>query len=677
MDMSTFVPATAPSAFYPPQFGYQYGMPPYMYPAPSQAQFPIIKNYSINVGGANGDHTKLSMIYEDVLPTKNIGKTITTIDERLSIHNFIRSVMFSKSDGQDINLNGEDSNSILSHLKFMDLNPYNTYKFSNNPYKGLPNGMLLYRSCYPIRHDAVEGSVTCAKNSIGMNIRIYKLLTEEYMAGKILNNNGPVANTVKNRMDYNVWREVAYYEYVREYIIKKKECPNFATMHGFYISEKSMIDFDKVNTIRGQELTDVPKYIKDTTTQSNIPRGSNVQQQKDIKLGVPRRVPEMRQTGGGENPIEIVRNRPAPPTTTVKSFLFNIPCPDDNKNENKPQIQGYASNGVSYTINPESYTGKALVILSESPFYNIFAWASKTYQVEGNIKRMINTGVHSESVWHSILFQLIASLYCMQIHGIVFNNFSIEDNVYIKDLSVHGNVTTYWKYKIDGIDYYIPNYGYLLMIDSSYKDLPLSQTSILPNKASSEKFKVVGKPFNDQMNETDIKKATFNNFKKVMNSNVYNQTFINEGGCEPPTEIKRLLDNITDNISRDTENNIGSYIYKFMGRFINNRVGTYLKELEVPNIRRDDIKDYKKGQILVWEEASNTYRFVMYIKEKSSGVSLILTRDNSSKEIIENEVSLSSLYCYSKVEPIAQNFKPNESNMNEDDLLETYIIMSS
>ena len=59
----------------------------------------------------------------------------------------------------------------------------------------------------------------------------------------------------------------------------------------------------------------------------------------------------------------------------------------------------------------------------------------------------------------------------MQINKIFISNFDLERNVFVKDLSFRGTVTEYWKYKINGVDYYIPNLGYLVMIDSNFGDV--------------------------------------------------------------------------------------------------------------------------------------------------------------------------------------------------------------
>ena len=51
----------------------------------------------------------------------------------------------------------------------------------------------------------------------------------------------------------------------------------------------------------------------------------------------------------------------------------------------------------------------------------------------------------------------------------------------------------------------------------------------------------------------------------------------------------------------------------------------------------------------------------------------ILTR-NDSNIIIEKTINKSAILAYSKVETVQQNFKAGESNLNEEELLETYVL---
>ena len=708
IDPSTFLPATVPNVYYPPQMT----MPPYMW---SWGQQPnpinIIKNYRIDTTGPTANHSKVSHIFEDVLPTKNISATATTISERVTMINYVRAMLFSKGDGSQVSLDGTCPDSLISRVKIMDLNPYNTYKFSSNPYKGLPEDFLIYRSCYPITHEPITNTVSCARGSMGANIRIYKLTNESYQINSQQNN---------NPMSYETWRDIAYYEYIREQVIKKNESPNFVALYGYYLNENSNIDFDKVSLIKGEEKQYEQKYIyerqnpiNNNNVISNInymglqPRIDNPKNPSVIISKINRtdnpnihiqnlyggKKNYQNQKGGCDasgNNLSTSGNMDLSninikntsqcmlQTVGLQAPLLQQTLP--NLNQTLPNLNQTCHLGscidksqpTVFYSNPKAYSGTVLVAITESPLYNLYGWASKTYQAEGNIRKMINTGYHLDNVWKSVLFQMMVGLYALQIHGIVFDNYNVENNIYVKDLNPHGNVTNFWKYKIDGIDYYIPNYSFLVLFDSSYQDIPKSSTSII--SVTKQQHKISGKPFGDSITNDDIKMKTFDQFKKTFSTNIFNQSFVDIGGCKPSPDILRYLENIMDYTSRDKNYEIGEYFMKFMRQFMNNRIGTYLREIEISNIRKNDAKDFMKGNIIIYEEAANTFKFVLYYKEASPGVIRILSKDVKSNDIIEMDVAISLLYNYSKVEPITQNFKINEFNLNEDDLLETYIM---
>ena len=188
----------------------------------------------------------LMMIYEDILPEKTLKATFKTLGERLTQIQFVRNILFYEGDGAETSLDGTTANSLLSHMKFLDLNPYFSSKYSDNPYKGLPDGFLLYRTCYPIKRTEPFGHPVCARDSMSLNVRIYKLNAGGYLLNK--------QNNIKFH-EYNQWREIAYYEYIREHIIKKKLCPNFVTLYGYYLCKNSKIDFDKIQNVHIKPTT--------------------------------------------------------------------------------------------------------------------------------------------------------------------------------------------------------------------------------------------------------------------------------------------------------------------------------------------------------------------------------------------------------------------------------------
>jgi len=568
---------------------------------------PVIKTYSINAGGPFADHAKLSAIYEDILPSKQFVNTYHTIGERINIHNFVRSVFIKHHDGEDIDLDGRGKNSLLSYLKFLELNPYKTNQFKDNPYIGLPDNMLIYRSCYPIRYDEKTNCIQCAPNSLGMNIRIYNLTVGEYNIKKL--EQGDFS-------DYDVWREVTYYEYIREYVVKKGVCPNFIVMYCYYICEQCNIDFDKLALIKG-------KNNKITINQM-------------------------------KNAVNAVQTKKFIP---VNQYTLPTSC-----------------NGTK-SVDLNRFSGSGLVLLTEAPTYNIYGWSSRTYKLDGNIRKMVNTGYHKSEIWISIIFQLMVALYVLQIHGIVFNDFTVEDNVYIKDISQHENITPHWKYKVTNFDFYVPNNGYLLLVDSNYKDIEKQQLTMV-NKQSAKPYKIYSNIFKDNVYDTNsINTKCFEAFVKAISPNSFTKAFSNFGGTPPPEDIKILIGKIYDDVTSPSHSqDISYYIIKWMGRLLNNRVGTYLTELESKNVRKDDPQPFSKGDIVVQEVQNETYKFVIFVAQNDRVATIITKEDPKNVDTVQKDVSRDSLFNYSKHEKIMQNYKPNEANLNEDDLLETYIV---
>ena len=110
----------------------------------------------------------------------------------------------------------------------------------------------------------------------------------------------------------------------------------------------------------------------------------------------------------------------------------------------------------------EDYSKKAIIALTEAPNSNLFGWASKIYETDGIRKVMVSTGFFDDKVWMSILFQIMAGLYALQIKGIYIKNFTLEDNVYIKDF--YGTLLDIFTVSgvLDNQNYSISENSYLL-----------------------------------------------------------------------------------------------------------------------------------------------------------------------------------------------------------------------
>jgi hypothetical protein len=675
-----------------PQLNYQYpGYHPTYNNIPQM--IPIVNNYKINAMGPLDNHTKMSYIYEDILPPRGGSMTqINSLDERIHMYEFIRSVLIKEK--KDMLVLSQSQNSLLNYIKFMDLNPYNTNIHSTNPYLGLPNDMLLYRSCYPIRYNSNTSSIMCAKDSTAVNIRIYKVTDVELNV--FYNKNKQALQQLEialphvvgasvadlNVNNYDIWREVGYYEFVREQIIKKRVSPNFVILYMYNIALTPFIDYIQLAKLRG--------------------------------------------------------------------------C----------------------SSKPDSNKPKSLVMITESPTHNLYGWASNSYKKDFNINKMVHAGFYSDKIWYSVLFQIMAALCTMQKYGFIFNQFSIEDHVYIKDLPIDASNIKYWKYKINGVDYYIPNYGYLVVIDSKYKDLESNHLHSLNTHSGT--YRIYADTFGDDKNK--IEQECFDVFKRIFTKNSFSEAFKQNGGVTPPDTITSFLDSITTIINAPSSktatssakiaadaavklaqtavteaaaaataattaaaeaaaaaaaaaatgataaaeaeaaatakeaekaaimksnaaskvaadkvadlanaeakeaadaqvNNIGYFMERTMCRFMHNRIGTLLKTIETKFIRKEDMSDMSKGEIVVYEYSPENFKFVMYsnIDRSSEGTHLVFSKyDPSDAELNPTKMIISvpgsKLYKYSAMEPITQNYKSGEVNFNEDNLLEVYVL---
>lgn len=560
----------------------------------------VFKDYHINIGGPNADHIRASMVYEDALPPANVFSSYKTLKERNSLCQYIRGTFINIEEGEDANFKG-DANSINSRLKLIELNPYNTNYFSSNPYKGLPKNMLIYRSCYPISYDKKEATTQCQKSSVGINMRVYRLTKEEYQVFKPVFEEPVKPNEVKailtdidtkkktsieiiedisrratwvkrithmsdrTKNDYDVWREVEYYQFIRNNINKNLICPNFVESYCFFMNDDSQLNFRK-NTM-------------------------------------------------------------------------NL-------------------NGDVYE--PELDSKKSIILLTESPNMNIFSWASDSYIKEYNIQKQIYSGYKAENVWETIIFQMLVVFYVMDNLNFTFNEMKLQNNFYIKDINVYGDSAQFWKYKINDVDYYVPNFGHLLMFDSDYHDLE-----------SPKEKKIIGK-FLNTIEESEIKKIIKQNALRCINSNNFSQEFKNSGGIRPSDNIIKLLDNINSDL-RSTENfSYEKIIQRNFLKFLHNRIGTPLRQSEEPYVRKTDITPFRKGQLVVWEKSYDTYEIVLYLNNVNEYEYECASKEGNS--FVVKNVSKDLIYKYSEYETIKQDSKPGEPFFGLDYVIETYIL---
>jgi hypothetical protein len=584
---------------------------PYMF---QPNKIPVINNYNIQLPGVMGDHAGLYKVFEDVLAGDEYSNTYNTLDERLRILDNLRSNLVRHNDGELIGLSGggKQLRNLLSYIRMMELNPYHVEDDigRNNPYRDLPSNMLLFRSCYPLQIDSRTNAITCSKNSIGMNVRVYEMRVADFFTSEL----------GINKLDLDLWREIYHYEYLREEILKKKVSQNFVMLYSYYLSDAEKINFNKLRELRKLDMA---------------------------------------------------------PTKTVTDI-------DDLKKEFDTLVKTAVADPRS-GINITLPTDKVLVALTEGPNMPLVKWAMKQYQSNGPINKMIFTGFHSDNEWNSIIFQMVAALYTMEVHKFSLSTFKLRDNLFIKDLKTAGNIVGYWKYIIEDIPYYVPNYGHLLMIDSSYKDVPgITYTTIMPTTTTSS---LVYKVYSENLSNIPYDpNYTFDNFIEAVNPSNWGAAFINKGGVKPPASIMAKLQKIHSEAVADLTAyrtgtapfTIEKYLRTHFHNYMHNRIGTLLRVTEMPNLVKDNPSeaDCKPGSIFIREIAKDSQYQCVMVAEKPSALGNVKVFTKSAitdSDFKEEEISIGTLYKYSPYEHLEQNYKPDQAKLGEADMLDIYV----
>ena len=312
----------------------------------------------------------------------------------------------------------------------------------------------------------------------------------------------------------------------------------------------------------------------------------------------------------------------------------------------------------------------SLLAVTEAPNNNLIKWASPLYQSFGSIQTQVEVGHHSASVWKSILFQLVYSCAVLQEAEIYFNNFTIDGNFYIKDLSSDPGKRNHWIYKVGKSTFYVPNFGYLLMVDSDYADIYEGSDHTMVNSTSDRLYKINGmnmyKKNNKSVNsKEDYAKKCLESFKKVVDPDTFNNELRKRKGQSPDSSIINLLTKIFN----DEEIKIRDYLDKYFSDYLNNRVGTILTREEKDNLASFPDTSFEEGELVAYQERFGDYRWALFI-EDVPGVfnrkKIRLSYNSNPIEVFPN-----SLWKYPEYEQIKQTIKDGVS-FDSEYTLETY-----
>lgn len=522
---------------------------------------PVNKIYNISLSNPQANHGTLSMIYEDILPGEKTIYTFLTLKERTAIKSSLRTSVLNKYDGEELTI-ADGKNSILSWLKIYDLNPYNN---NPNPYVNIPYGFSIYRSAYPIKYSREENTLKSTPTSIAVNIRIYQL-----SAGAIVVQDYESGNY---KYFFDIWRELDYYKKI-ESIIKNKQSPNFLNLLLYFFDSTTNIDFDslmvknegkvnnqKINNELVKKVLTIPnekipgtKFVDSTAITYNI---STRPVRRNVNL-----------TGGGAETI-------------------------------------LASSNQETNLDLTKTDNKKLIILTEGANVNILKWKSKIYEPTGSVLKNISTGYHTTEVWRSILFQMVYACAILEKHEMYFNNFSLKNNFFIKEVQTETTSQLCWLYKINNIEYYIPNYGYVLAIDSNYSDITEIKDTI--------QFKINGKTYDNNAYDPKYIKESLKSFMNADNWNLEASNVIIN--TELSDEVKNLMKKISEKLQDKT---IIESLPECFPEFFNNKFGKLITRAEKENFSVLNKPIYKSGSLMIRQKRYDEYDWVIYMGDKDN-----------------------------------------------------------
>jgi hypothetical protein len=288
----------------------------------------------------------------------------------------------------------------------------------------------------------------------------------------------------------------------------------------------------------------------------------------------------------------------------------------------------------------------SLGIITESPTSTFTRWASPVYTGQGSLRTMNQTGYHDYKVYESMLFQYIHALAVMQQEGLAIGNFNPLYNLFVKDIFADDRDTKHWRYNVDGVDYFVPNYGYIALIDSFYGG-PLKETE------EQEKIVFLG---------DEARKKVKEHLMKIIDPNFYKTEWRSKGAHPVPQEFLDLL----ERLNKVNTDNVKDYL-KVFRNLLNNRVGEKVTRTEMENI---DVTRFpgnlSVGSLVARRYNGNEYKWCLVLgKEEGEIITKYKVQCNLSEE--PEEIFSSQLFVTnSSIEPrMLDGVKYDNYNMIE------------
>lgn len=720
-------------------------------------KIPMQNIYNIKLTNTARDLEFLERVYEDMIPVQFDKFDYKTVQERHQLLQYFRNRILDHGDGEEISLVAGAPKSYLQRLMLLEIAPYHNRMDKNikNKYSDLPLNFINYNAAGPIRYDRMNGSVKLAADKVvGFNIRQYGLSVGALLANQLNNSTNHLyfdewrdikyyqhilQNVTKRKVSPNFINLILYsldktikFDYDKlESIIKEKKPTSMFFNENKHQKEKDLNDIivalktifipslysnldnnlkkeiaNKLATLRTLNNNNFKTDIIDELFiifDNLISSATSLNKDEQDKLN---KLKENLKTKVElyENFNFIEKNKILELDNNIKkdySDIINIInntkiFTKDQKDLFKnllntiEQLSSNINNRKDDDLTKQS--GVSLIALTEAPTYSFEQWVTPKDNKLGERYTQITTGYHTPEVMKSIIFQMVYTFIVLYKCGFLFPDISLK-NFFIKELYYKGTPSSHWTFVIDDIEYFIPNYGYLLLFDSTYGDretdneykdnVPSSSTETThtiyykddttsspspPSSPpsfkytqkkyeSSKYFKILSKendnkiyPDNTSIKNDDYKNNfinkmmeffSFNNFQTGFMTNALYDEDLRNLIINIETQLNEILKDILSISSTTPEKKLDDLIINVFSCYINDRVGTNLTKNEFETmyspIRNDK---YKKGELLIYMERYQVYKWVVYVGDDSvdKQIKVIDKQCSEIKEINKNRV---------------------------------------
>ena len=105
---------------------------------------------------------------------------------------------------------------------------------------------------------------------------------------------------------------------------------------------------------------------------------------------------------------------------------------------------------------------------------------------------------------------------------------------------------------------------------------------------------------------------------------------------------------------------------------MHNRIGTFIRDNEKNYIKKNEVKPFMKGQLVIYEKEYETYQILLYVKNEDQHNCECITHDEKNYKLLS--IKKDMLYHYSQTEMIRQDVLPGQPAVSLDYIIETYIM---